>query len=298
MSEAQNRTVRVSLAIGAVLAVAIVLAWAGLVLTGLDASKYRLDVTAVVEGPSQRVSRNHASYAAAKIESWLAGDGLSAKPASNVLPAEFGDGSLTGTWITIVHVAITSPDVRRLLKLRTTVAKASPWPVRDLDRSGQFVKVKLKHGITEWRVAQTLGRGDRRIHTGLQISGPSVIFNAGGIVGLSVVLLTVLSFGAVERNSTDVVAFPRGMHPFAIVSQLIMLAGFACLLIVYAGGRRGLDAGMIVLDAVVVAGVMRWLWVSRSSWRESRFLIGAWRAIAACSGCLGVIALVLATGAA
>jgi hypothetical protein len=139
---------------------------------------------------------------------------------------------------------------------------------------------------------------DGKAHVRFQLSDPKVTFSAGDALLLCLLLFVVFSFGATERNSGDVFAFPRGMHPVVIGAQFVALALYACFVIESTShASPQVNPSLIAIDAALTISIARWLWVSRASWSSDHFLRFTRLCIAIFSGLLAITGI-LATLAA
>ncbi len=212
------------------------------------------------------------------------------------MPATLPDGSLSRNWLTVVHFNVTTSDLARLERLERKIRQRSRWPVRDISRSGQYVPVQVRPGVTVLRLAETVGTAGPNVQIRLQISGPDVIFSLPDVLPICLIVLIVVGFGASERASADVFAFPPGMHPAIVFSQILALTLFACFLFAYAHeSSLTKNLGMLVLDAAVCVNTMRWLWLSKLYWNGARTLRITRRAIMAVGVALTVAGVFVAT---
>jgi len=171
----------------------------------------------------------------------------------------------------------------------------SRWPVTDISRTGQFVRVRVRPGVMTLRLSRTLGTADDATHVRLQISGPNVTFSVADLLPICLIVLLVLSFGAAEHNRYDVHAYPRGLHPVIVAGQMLMLALFACFLITYArAGPSESRLGLLVLDGAVALSMSRWLWVTEAAWRSEPRLISARRSVISLTVFLGIAGILIA----
>ncbi len=295
MTQAQRRGVVTAVAVGSLLSALVLCSWLLLRVDGLTTPSYTFQVSAIVQGPSKRASMRASVDPTLKLAKWIRSIGKSATPGASQAPALASDGTITRDWITIVHDTVASHNLANLNRLESLIKSESPWKVVDITRGNEFVQVPVRPGVTVLRLAEIVGVPDSNVHIRLQLSDPKVAFSVADALLLCLLLFVVFSFGATERNSSDVFAFPRGMHPVVIGAQLVTLALYACFMIESAShASPQLNPGLIAIDAAVTIGIGRWLWVSRASWSTGHVLRFARLGIAILSGLLSIAGIIAA----
>lgn len=292
---AKNRGLFLCIAIASAVSVALVAAWAVLNALNIVAPTYALHLSVITQAPTRHASLRISDDVQRTVERWIAAAKMHSIADVSQLHAIAPDGKQTRNWLTIAHYTVASRAMAQLDLLDSVVKRRSRWPVMDISRTGQFVQVPVRPGVTTLRLSRIVGDEDSATHVRLQISGPNVTFSLADLLPICLIVLLVLGFGAGEQNTNDAHAYPRGLHPAIVAGQILTLALFACFLITYA--RAGLSEsriGLLVLEGAVVLSMSRWLWITQSGWKGVPWLTYARRSVISLTVLLGIAGLLVA----
>jgi hypothetical protein len=274
---AQQRAVVIAILCGSLISACLIVTWAFLIATGLSAPAYTFQLSLIVQAHSKQASHSASAAPMLAAATWISDIHASAVPTAAQMQALDPDRSLSQNWITVTHYSVASRNIESLDHLEALIKSSSPWKVVDISSGNEFVPVEVRPGVTVLRLAELVGTADNKLHVRLQVSDPKVRISAGDVLFVCLLLFVVISFAATEINSTDAFAYPRGMHPVVVASQIITLALFACVLMALTrtSGAPQREPAFLLVDIALALGVARWLWVSRSCWSNGRALIYA-----------------------
>lgn len=128
------------------------------------------------------------------------------------------------------------------------------------------------------RFARFANRINRLRDPDFGISFPASPIQSGFTWAMALALIfAILATAGLEIRRTDVSRAPRGMHPFVVAIETVAYGAAAALAIYDAHAYFDAVAPVVaILEAVVLAVVVAWLYQSRWAWKNSEFYRAAY----------------------
>lgn len=232
----------------------------------LIAPHYRLTITIVAQGRGSRAARNVAHNPTVFVSGILSDHRL--RPETNDQTRLVGSGpAMDATYSYEQALTVQSTDAASLQGITTELRHAGQWPVIDVGERGEFVPVTTTRGVRLWRLRVASFASAHQM-VWIQINGPAAMLTYSDYLMFAFIFMLVISFGSLERNDADTGAFPSGMHPIIITSQMLMLSLLVCWVwICYRAEDLGpMAVGMAFLGA---ASLLWWTLKTRRHWTPS-----------------------------
>lgn len=231
----------------------------------ITAPRYRLTVSVVAQGLTAGAAANDASAPVMFVTGVLQANGLRARHSVDNRPAVGSNGKLDGSYIHEVALTAIASNQALLDRVSSEIQSSARWRVIALSQAGEFVPARTAHGVHLWRLRSAGSENGARRRVWIQINDPAAAVTYSDYFMFAFIVMLMISFGSLEGNNNDPRAFPAGMHPAVIASQMLLFSLLLCWLwICYAGGYMG--AIFLAIAFLGAASLVWWGLKTRRYW--------------------------------